>query len=144
MTHDEFVGQVQARARLGSRGAAEAAIRATLETLAERLDAGASENLSAQLPHEIAHHLRGYHAIAFDRMSLDDFFKRVREREMESVDLPEAVYHVRVVMEVLREAVSAGEIDKIRRTLPAEFRPIFESGSAGNMDVNRDQPGHHA
>ena len=47
-------------------------------------------------------------------------------------------------MEVLREAVSAGEIDKIRRTLPAEFRPIFESGSAGNMDVNRDQPGHHA
>ena len=144
MTHDEFVGQVQARARLGSRGAAETAIRATLETLAQRLEAGASVNLSAQLPPEIARHLRGDHATAFQRMSLDDFFKRVRESEGEGIDLPEAVFHVRAVMEVLQEAVSPGEIAKIRGTLPAEFRPIFEAGSRGEMDVNRDRSGHHA
>jgi uncharacterized protein (DUF2267 family) len=34
MKHDEFIGQVQHRARLSSRGATERATRATLETLA--------------------------------------------------------------------------------------------------------------
>ena len=58
MEHDEFIGQVQARARLDSRGAAEQATRATLETLGERLSEGAAENLAAQLPHEIGEHLR--------------------------------------------------------------------------------------
>ncbi len=146
MIHDEFVGQVQARARLGSRGAAETAIRATLETLAERLEAGASENLAAQLPPEIGLHLRGDHAIAFERMSLSDFFHHVQAREGGGVDLPEATYHVRVVMEVLQEAVSPGSIEKIRVTLPAEFRPIFETGSVGRMDIDRDRDtrGHHA
>jgi uncharacterized protein (DUF2267 family) len=144
MTHDEFTGQVQARARLGSRGAAEAAIRATLETLAERLEPGASENLSAQLPPEIARHLRGDHAITFERLSLDDFFRRVSDREGPGIDLPEAVYHARVVMEVLQEAVSPGEIEKIRRSLPPEFRPIFEAGSQGRMNVDREERGSHA
>lgn len=144
MTHDEFVGQVQARARLGSRGAAESAIRATLETLAERLEAGISEKLAAQLPPELGRHLRGIQAISFERMSLDDFFQRVRDRETPGVDLPAAVYHVRVVMEVLQEAVSVGEVEKVRRTLPAEFRPIFEAGSRGDMDIDRDRTGQHA
>lgn len=143
MTHDEFVGHVQNRARLGSRGAAETAIRATLETLAERLDAGAAENLSAQLPPEIARHLRGDHALLFERMSLDDFFQQVSARESAGIDLPEAVYHVRVVMEVLQEAVSKGEIEKIRATLPAEFRPIF-AGSRGNLDLNRKREERNA
>ena len=53
MEHDEFVGQVQNRARLGSRGDAERAIRATLETLAERIADGTAQNLAAQLPVEI-------------------------------------------------------------------------------------------
>ena len=40
MQHDEFIGLVQHRARLDSRGAAEAATRATLETLGQRLAGG--------------------------------------------------------------------------------------------------------
>ena len=56
MEHDEFIGQVQHRARLGSRGDAERATRATLETLAERIADGAANNLAAQLPNEIGEH----------------------------------------------------------------------------------------
>ena len=47
MQHDEFIAQVQARARLSSRGDAERATRATLETLAERLAGGLRDKLAA-------------------------------------------------------------------------------------------------
>src|SRR5690606_24477526 len=57
MQHDELIGQVQARARLSSRGAAERAVRSTLETLGERLPEGLADNLAAQLPQEIGEHL---------------------------------------------------------------------------------------
>jgi uncharacterized protein (DUF2267 family) len=50
MQHDQFIGQVQQRARLDSRGAAERASRATQETLGERIRDSLAENLSAQLP----------------------------------------------------------------------------------------------
>lgn len=50
MDHDRFIGQMEDRARLDSRRSAERATRATLETLGERLDAGAAGNLAAQLP----------------------------------------------------------------------------------------------
>ena len=138
MTHDEFVGQVQARARLASSGEAEAAIRATLETLAERLEAGSAEHLAAQLPQEIARHLRGDRAEAFIRMSVDEFLRRVNSREPESVDLSDAVYHVRVVLEVLSEAVSPGALEKLLRVLPEDYARLF-GGSRGGLKSDRGQ-----
>lgn len=144
MTHDEFVGQVQARAHLPSGGAAEAAIRATLETLAERLEGGAAGNLAAQLPAEIGRHLTG--DATFQRLSIDEFFRRVHQREGEGIDLPDSVFHARVVIEVLEEAVSKGAVDKIRVQLPAEFAPLFEAGSQGRMRLAeaKDQKGSGA
>jgi uncharacterized protein (DUF2267 family) len=38
-----------------------------------------------------------------------------------------------VVIEVLQEAVSAGEIEDVRAQLPAEFDPLFDSGSEGTL-----------
>ncbi len=81
MKHDEFIGQVQHRARLGSRGAAERATRATLETLAERLVGGEAKDLASQLPQGIAEYLRGPLAGVGEHFSLDDFFWRVGLRE---------------------------------------------------------------
>jgi uncharacterized protein (DUF2267 family) len=40
MDHDHLIGQVQHRARLTSRGGAEVAVRATLQTLEERISEG--------------------------------------------------------------------------------------------------------
>ena len=47
MKHDEFIGHVQHGARLASRGAAERATRAALETLRERVPDGLADNLAA-------------------------------------------------------------------------------------------------
>jgi uncharacterized protein (DUF2267 family) len=127
MEHDAFVGRVQQRARLASRGDAEAAIRATLETLAERLDPGLAENLASQLPPEIGGYLLT--ADLFERLSADDFIDRVTFRE--GVDRPDAVFHIRAVLEVMEEATT-GIIDKVRLTLPDEFQPFF-AGSQGRM-----------
>lgn len=60
MQHDEFIGQVQAKAKLSSRGDAERATRVTLETLRQRIPQGLANNLAAQLPQEIGHHLEAY------------------------------------------------------------------------------------
>lgn len=130
MQYDTFIGNVQSRARLGSRQAAVRAIRATFQTLSERLPASEVQDLAAQLPGELAVYL-DRDSEKVERFSLDELFHRVSVRE--HVDLPAAVYHTRVVVEVLREAVSAGEIEDVRRTLPAEFGRLFEAGSAGRM-----------
>ncbi|ARV60292.1 hypothetical protein BZZ01_18110 [Nostocales cyanobacterium HT-58-2] len=133
MQHDEFIGQVQNRARLSSRGDAEVATRATLETLAERLAGNEPLNAASQLPKGIAAYLQHEYAGAGARFSLNEFFERISQRE--SVELPQAIYHARVVMEVLNEALSVGEINDIRAQLPSEYDPLFE-GSQGKMHVN--------
>lgn len=134
MQHDEFIGQVQHRGRLASRGDAERATRATLETLAERISDGAADNLAAQLPREIAEHLRRKvtaGAGTAERFSLDEFFARVTERE--GVEQPDAVHHARAVLGVLDEATTGGLTAKLREQFPAEFDRLFEVGSEGRM-----------
>lgn len=134
MDHGEFIGQVQHRARLGSRGEAERATRATLETLAERIADGAAQNLAAQLPNEIGEHLRRnatQQAGAGEQFSLDDFFERVTERE--GIDQSDSVFHARVVLEVTDEATTGGLMTKVREQFPAEFDRLFEAGSTGRM-----------
>jgi len=122
MTHDEFVGQVQHRAHLPSRGDAERIIRATLETLGDRLLPHAAEHLAAQLPRELAHHLKDRH---FEHLSLKRFYERVAERE--GSDVEKAAFHVRCVFDILRLAVSAGAMQKLRLQLPEEFLPLFDT-----------------
>ena len=84
MKHDEFIGHVQHYARLPSRGDAERATRATLETLGERLAGGEPKDLASQLPPEIGLHLLRYAGMG-ERFSLDEFYKRVSEREGEDL-----------------------------------------------------------
>jgi uncharacterized protein (DUF2267 family) len=131
MQYDEFIGQVQHRARLAATDQAVRATRATLETLGERLFGGEADDLAAQLPEEIGIYLR--QAQSNEKYSLDEFFKRVSERE--GVELPDAVHHARAVISVLCEAVTPGELQDVRAQLPDEFDPLFEAGSEGNMNV---------
>lgn len=50
MEYQDFIGAVQNRARVGTAEQAVSAIRATLETLGERIVTGEAEDLAAQLP----------------------------------------------------------------------------------------------
>jgi uncharacterized protein (DUF2267 family) len=134
--HDEFIGQVQARARLSSRGEAEAATRATLETLGERIPEGAAENLAAQLPPEIGEHLRRTVTAGGlgtgERFGLNEFIARVAERDR--TDESAATYRARVVLEVLDEATSGNVVGKVAESLPDDIRKLIEAGSAGRLD----------
>ncbi len=129
MQFDEFVGQVHNRAELASTGEAMRAIRATLQTLSERVYFDEAADLAAQLPQEIGEYLTMVDEV--ESFSIDEFFDRVAERE--AVDLPDATYHARVVIEVLDEAVTPGEMDDVRAQLPDEYKLLFEAGSTGSM-----------
>lgn len=129
MQYDEFVGKVQNKARLATSGEAVKAIRSTLEVLSQRLYGGAADNLAAQLPEEIGRYLAD--GKKNESFGLDEFFERVSK--IESADLPVAVHHTRAVISVLKEAVSAGEFEKVRAQLPEEYDPLFDAGSEGEM-----------
>lgn len=129
MKFDQFIGQVQHRARLGSTGEAIQAARATLGTLAERLAGGEAKDLASQLPKEIASYLQQPQK-SNGRFSLDEFFHRVSERE--HVPVPKAMFHSRAVLSVVTDAVSAGEMQDVRSQLPHDFQTLFEFESNGS------------
>jgi hypothetical protein len=94
MDHDHFIGQVQARAQLASRGEAEGLTRATLETLGERIPEQVATHLADQLPTEIGENLRRTITMggagSGERFGLDEFVRRVSERG--HLPEPNAVY----------------------------------------------------
>jgi uncharacterized protein (DUF2267 family) len=131
MKYNDFVGHVQNQARLGTQGDAVRAIRATLETLSERLSPNEANHLAAQLPQEIGYYLQQNDST--ERFSLNEFFERVAQRE--KVDIPDATYHARAVVSVLTEAVTPGQLQNVRSQLPDEFTPLFTSGSEGQLQA---------
>ncbi|WP_395108522.1 DUF2267 domain-containing protein [Actinomadura sp. SCN-SB] len=131
MQHDDFIGQVQNRARLPSRGDAERACRATLETLGERIPEGLADNLAAQLPVEIGEHLRRTEIYggrgSGERFDRHDFIERVSSRS--GADEPKAAFLARAVLEVTDEATEGGIMDKIYSSLSPDIRQLVAAGS---------------
>ncbi|MGH2508827.1 MAG: DUF2267 domain-containing protein [Ktedonobacteraceae bacterium] len=127
MKHDEFIGQVQHRARLSSRGDAERATKATLQTLGERLSGGEAKDVASQLPPLLADYTLSGLAGMGERFTVKEFFQRVSERE--GVKFPQAAFHTQAVLGVLQEAVTRGEINDIRSQLPAEYHYLFEASN---------------
>jgi len=123
MQYDDFVGCVQQRARIDSQEEAVRAIYATLETLGERLGGNTPNHLAAQLPPVLGHYFEVPDTT--ERFSLDEFFRRVAEREQ--VDLSIANHHARAVISVLAEAISPGELADALGQLPEEFRELFKA-----------------
>ncbi|MGA9399563.1 DUF2267 domain-containing protein [Haladaptatus sp.] len=122
MDYSEFIGQVQHRLKLGKQGQAVRAIRATLTTLGERLQAGEAKDLAGPLPMEIDWYL--IHAESGERFHFDEFVSRVAERE--GIDDGDALFHAKGVMSLVAEVVPEGEFEQIRGQLPEEYDPLFE------------------
>jgi uncharacterized protein (DUF2267 family) len=131
MKYEEFVSNVRSRAGLATQEQAVLAARATLEALAERLEGHEVEHLAAQLPPELGLYLQLTNEEKGEGFSLDEFFYRVSRRE--GVSLVDAEYHARVVLALIAETVSMGEIEDVRSQLPPEFARLFEVQSAGEI-----------
>lgn len=132
MKYHDFLGQVQHRAQMATTEEAVSATRATLQTLAERISKGEASDVAAQLPQELGVYLSDAKPRP-KRFSLEEFLKRVADRE--KADMPDAVYHARVVLEVLGEALTPNEWEQLRAQLPAEYDSLFEAGSQGPMET---------
>lgn len=116
MNFDEFTGQVNHRLELPGTGETVRAIRATLMTLGQRIQAGEAEDLAGSLPMEIGWYLTGPVFEHGERFDWREFVRRVGE--IEGVDPPEAAYHAQVIMDLVSEAVPASELRQIRGQLP--------------------------
>ncbi|MBD3332849.1 DUF2267 domain-containing protein [candidate division GN15 bacterium] len=122
MQYNDFIGQVQSRGRMDSQAAAVKATRATLETLTERLAENQPKHLGAQLPEEIANYLG--ETGQGESFSVQEFYDRVAKRE--KVETTDAQFHARAVIDVIRDAITEGELDHVRGQLPDEYAPLFE------------------
>src|SRR5947208_15752799 len=111
MKYDEFIAQVRHRARMETTEEAENATRATLQTLAERIEIDEVKDLVSQLPQELALYMQSATAGSAVSFSLDEFFHRVSERE--GIDLADATFHARIVTALLSEVVTVGEIEDV-------------------------------
>jgi uncharacterized protein (DUF2267 family) len=136
MRHDQFVGQLQHRAGLASRGDAEKVIRCTLETLADRIDPVIAAHLADQLPPEIGLHLRD--GAPKCRLDLEEFFEVVASREAASALT--AREHSEEVLSLVTEVVSPGIIGKLVRQLPVEYAPLFAT-QPRNVQLSVDDRG---
>jgi len=129
MKYDEFIAQVQQRARLNSHEEAQRATQATLATLGERITGTEANDLASQLPPEMAQYLEKAPDETGQSFALDEFFWRISQRE--GVDLNESTYHARVVAALLGEVVTRGEIENVQAQLPSDFAKLFDVPNEG-------------
>ncbi|UGY95297.1 DUF2267 domain-containing protein [Streptomyces gobiensis] len=143
MRYEELTGQIQARAGLPDSQSAERALRATLETLAERIPDGVADHLAAQLPHEAAESLRRVVAVheasplhreesreRGERFDLIAFTGRVAWRAEASEE--EAIQQATAVLEVLDAAVAPELMNKLSNVLPQDIRALLPSARGGD------------
>ena len=123
MQSHSFVRYVQQRAGLPSKDQALTAIRATLQTLAERLPSCGASHAAAQLPAEIAIYFRDLTPHAVDKMTLREFFARIAQREHVPPHIAER--HAAAVIGVFAQALSPGERQDVCAQLPQAYRTLL-------------------
>ncbi len=133
MKYDEFVAEVQHRGHLDSLDEAARAIGATLETLGERLPDEEAHVLAMELPPGLGRYL--VEAMNGQDFDLDEFFNRVAVRE--DVDVDVATNHARIVMVVLRNAVSPGTLAKVLNRLPGDHSSLIGGIGKGHVPGGR-------
>ena len=120
MNGERFVAEVKNLADVDSNERAREAVRATLETLRERLAGNEPSNLAAQLPPEVAPFVEGEGGR--EAFAVEEFYGRVARKE--GVD-EEAVKHARAVATVLQTAATGGELGDVRSQLGKGYGELF-------------------
>lgn len=134
MQNHEFLSEVQKLVGVETSDEATTAIRAVLQTLADHLAGNAPAKLAAQLPEEIGALITEYKndpEAEGEGFGVEEFIRRTAERGAAS-DSETAKNHAVAVLAVLRRAISEGEFDKMRGTLPAEYDALFGDGTFEN------------
>jgi uncharacterized protein (DUF2267 family) len=122
LAYEQFLQRVADRAALFP-DQATGVPAAVLEVLAERIAAGEVDDLAQHLPDELRAALERGKARSggkAQRMSLDEFVRRVAERE--GVDYEQALEHARAVFRTLRDVVPDKEFSDLLHQLPRAYQ----------------------
>lgn len=122
MNYAEFLEATAKRAGLPPTEAANM-IRATLETLAERISEGEARDLASQLPEELRGYLHKEDEFV-ERLHLEEFLHEVRARA--GVDDQRATEGAHAVLATVRDAVSADEFEDLAAELPKDIRQLLQ------------------
>jgi uncharacterized protein (DUF2267 family) len=120
MDYETFERKVAERAGV-SREQARQLIRATLETLADRVTAGEAHDVASQLPGPAKEWFISSEPEA-ERFGLDEFIRRVSERG--GAPPGEARTGAQAVLVTLRQAITGGEFRDLMSQLPREFSEL--------------------
>jgi uncharacterized protein (DUF2267 family) len=123
MDYERFLTIVQGAAGVTPESA-ERAIRATLQTLAERIGADEARDLAGQLAPEVAPWLAT--TSGPEGFDVDEFLARVAARQ--GTDVATAEAHAQAVFAALGQAVGADELDDLAAELSADYRPLLPRG----------------
>lgn len=130
MQEHEIVAAVRGNAGLADAGHAEAATRATLAVLGQRLAGREPQDLAAQLPAGIAEALpeTGQGAT----FGVEEFYRRVADEEGHDCTQDGAREHARAVVAALKAGVTKGEFDDLASQLPDDYREDLLSTAPAN------------
>ena len=128
MIYEEFLATVSARGGLESRARAAAIVRATVQTLAERLDE--PRQLAAELPPELARYAVRPADLGADPFGVGEFVGRVAERA--DLSHGDALRLARLVVSELAGATTPDRVAALCGTLPAEWRTLLDGRAAGD------------
>lgn len=139
MDYDTFIGEVQNRGQLPSREDAVTVTRITLETVSERVGSNEADDLAAQLPEEIGRYLDKIDEA--EQFSWDEFVDRLLKKGDYDGrnDGASAIHHARVVMDVVDDAATEGEIEDVRSQLSSEFDELFAVADQAQQPVEEEQ-----
>jgi uncharacterized protein (DUF2267 family) len=119
MNYDQIIAAVAEHGTL-SRDEADAATRATLEVLAERISHGEASDVAQRLPEEFGPELATKSAASpFD---VEEFIHKVAGHEKTSPQRAQS--HARAVMAVLQEAVGP-EFHDVIAQLPEDYTAVL-------------------
>ena len=131
MQNHEFISEIQQQAGVGSADEALNITRAVLQTLADHLAGNAPAKLAAQLPEEIGTLITDYKNdpdAEGKGFGVEEFISRTTTRAA-LPDAETAKKYAVAVLGVLRTAISEGEFQKMRGTLPPEYSELFGGDS---------------
>ena len=137
MRYDEFLAKVRQRAGIDSDEEAVAAIRATLNVLADRLHGGQPTDILSELPPEVLTLLSSQEMRDGAAFGLDGFVERVSEQEGTSTAI--AGQHIRGVLATVREVISRKELHDTLAQLPPEFTTQVEVATGESVQPPRRQ-----
>ena len=126
MDYDEFLARVGDHGGPTDRAHADAASKQILAALGQRLAGNEPHDLASQLPAEVQQPLLRPTGEAEIGDDLDDFLRRVADREGRGCDTEQALAHARAVLGTIAGFVSAGEIEDLRSQLPTGYAAMFE------------------